>query len=128
MTKRFLCVFLLASSMVSAQPKTPSQVYLEYRAAFEQATSLEALRPYLAAPVLGQVDAVPPTERPKLLDAMKVINAAFQVHVTADTATPEGHVLIVDGVDGAGKPIRGTVDLVKEAGRWKIAKESWHGR
>lgn len=123
--KKLLLAFLLISSTVYAQ-QTPAQVYLAYRAALEHATSVDQLRPFLSAPVLVQVDAVPSKE--KVLDQIKQLTIAYQIHVTAETDTPDGHVLIVDGVDGGDRPIRGTVDLVKEANTWKIAKETWHSR
>lgn len=129
MKKLLLVILLMFSARATfAQPQTPSQVYLAYRDAFDKATSLEALQPYLAASVVAKVSATPATERPKVLGTLKTLNNVFQVHVTAETDTPEGHVLIVDGVDAGDKPVRGTVDLVKEVSGWKIVKESWHGR
>ena len=126
--KKLLIAVLLASSTLAAQSQTPAQVYLAYREALTKATTLEALQPYLATAVVAQVTATPVPERPKVLDTLKTLSAAFQIRVTAETDTPEGHVLIVDGVDGGDRPIRGTVDLVKEADHWKIVKESWHRR
>lgn len=123
-----LLLFLLLSVSLSAQVQTPSQVYLAYRDALPKATSLEALQPFLAAPVVAQVTSTSSDQKPKLLDTLKTLNAAYQVRVTAETDTPDGHVLIVDGVNGQDRPIRGTVDLVKEPSGWKIVKESWHGR
>ena len=123
-----LLLLLLLSVTVSAQSQTPSQVYLAYREALTKATTLEALQPYLATSVVNQVAATPATDRPKVLDTLKTLSAVFQIRVTAETDTPDGHVLIVDGVDGGDRPVRGTVDLVKEADHWKIVKESWHRR
>jgi hypothetical protein len=125
--KKLILAFLLLSSPVFAQ-QTPAQTYLAYRAAFEHATSLEAVRPYLAGPVLVKVDAVPTAEKPKVFGLLKTMSTAYQVRVIAETATPDGYALIVDGVDGADKPLRGTVEMVKEANTWKLVTETWHSR
>lgn len=128
---RIKCVllYLVLCIVPLLAQQTPSQVYLAYREAFPKATSLEALQPYLAAQVAAKAAAVPTAERPTVLATLKTLNTAFQVHVIAEMDTVDGtHVMIVDGVDSGDKPIRGTVEMVKEPAGWKLSKETWHGR
>lgn len=128
--KKLIFAFLLVFSWSTTygQTQTPAQVYLAYREAFAKATSLEALQPFLSASLVAKVSATPQAERPKLLGTLKMLADVYQVHVTGETDLPDTHILIVDGVDGADKPMRGTVELVKEPSGWKLVKESWHGR
>jgi hypothetical protein len=46
--------------------------------------------------------------------------------VTKETATPTGATLTLTGVGMDKKPIKGTADLVKEGGVWKVDTETWN--
>lgn len=130
MTRRLLILLILLSGpALLAQVQTPSQVYAAYREALTKATSLEALHPYLSAQVLAKATAVAAEARPTVLGELKALNAASAVTVIAEMDAADGtHVLIVDGVSPDERPIRGTVEMVKEVAGWKLSKETWHSR
>src|SRR5215471_18720649 len=88
-------VVMLGSS-VAAQT-TAKDVYLAYRAALATAKTVEAVRPYLATPAEA---------KPKLLGTLKQL-AAANVTVIAETDAGSTHLLIVDGISGDDRPVRG---------------------
>src|SRR5215471_11073324 len=96
-------VVMLGSS-VAAQT-TAKDVYLAYRAALATAKTMEAVRPYLAASAVAQVDATPAEAKPTLLGTLKQL-AAANVTVIAETDAGSTHLLIVDGISGDDRPVR----------------------
>lgn len=108
----------------AAAPQTASQFYLEYRAAFEKAKTIEALLPYMSAPRRKQIEDETPADRKEMFDMIKTFDTTTGIKVTKETKTAAGATLDVTGTD-EGKPRTGTITIVREGAAWKIDRESW---
>jgi hypothetical protein len=122
------CLILLALHMavVSAQTpaKTATQFYMDYRAAFEKATKVEDVIPFMSAEVRKQIEATPAAERPEMFQMIKMMNVTG-VKVTREQITSTGATLTAEGTDSDKKKSTGTVQILKENGAWKLGQESW---
>ena len=131
MAKLCVCVLLVLTSMpvlgAQAPPanETGTAFYNRYQAAFAKATKVEQLTPFMTAASVKEMMADSPARRAEGLEMMKMM-AMSNVKVTKEVAAGTGATLTVTGVDPMEKkPQYGTVTLIKEAGAWKISKESW---
>ena len=107
---------LLAPSLAPpavAQTQTASQFYMAYRSAFDKAKKIDDLLP------------TPAAERAKMFEMMKMMGAITNVKVVKETPSATGATLDVTALDPDKKPTKGTIDVVKEGGAWKIGSESW---
>ena len=123
-----LSVLVMAPSPLAAQAtqKSASAFYLEYRAAFLKAKTPEEVMPYMAARNRQQFEKTPPEARPKMFAMMKAaLDGLANVKVVEEETTEDGVTLSVEAIDANKKKRTGTVELIKEGGAWKIAKESW---
>ena len=123
-----LLMLVMGPSPLAAQAtqKSASDFYLEYRAAFLKAKTAEEVMPYMAARNRQQFEKTPPEARPKMFAMMKAaLGGLTDVKVVEEETTEEGVTLSVEAIGAGKKKTTGTVELVKEAGAWKIAKESW---
>jgi hypothetical protein len=127
-----ICVCLMfvvsAAAALGAQAapanETATQFYTRYLAAFQKATKIEQLLPFMAADRAAEINKTPAAERADMFEFIKMV-AATDVKVTKEVATATGATLTTTGVDSMEKkPQYGTVTLVKEKGAWKISKES----
>jgi hypothetical protein len=112
----------------AAEPsKTPSAVYLGYRAALASATTLDDLRPWLSKDGLAKLDSMPKDQRAMMLGMIKDVSSAItNVRVVRETVTGERAELQVEGTDrGTKAKARAVVDIVREGGAWKFVKERW---
>jgi hypothetical protein len=110
----------------SPQPaQTPTEFYLAYRAAFDKATKVDDLFPYLAAANRKQVEATPKADRDKKFGLMKIVGTLTNVRVLKEERTAQGVTLTVEGIDADRKKQTGTVKIVKEISGWKVGDESW---
>ena len=112
----------------TAPPKaqTATQFYLAYRAAFDKATKIEDLFPYVSADMRKKVEATPAADRPQGFEMMKMFAAMTNIKVTKEEITPTGAKLTATGVNADKKTVTGTIILVKEGGAWKLAQpENW---
>jgi hypothetical protein len=119
---------LLAPSLAPpavAQTQTASQFYMAYRAAFDKAKKVEELFPFMSKKTIDQVNQTAAAERPKMFEMIKMMGAITNVKIAKETPTPTGATLDVTALDPDKKPTKGTVDVVKEGGAWKIGSESW---
>ena len=115
--------------------RTAAQFYLAYRAAFDKATKLEDILPYLAAKNRKAAEAMPAAERDPGFQMIKAANALTGVRVLKEEKTAAGVMLTVEGVDSVARPDQhgvavkkkntGTVMIVKEGGAWKVGDENW---
>jgi hypothetical protein len=105
--------------------QTASQFYMAYRAAFDKASKLDEILPWMASKNREQVEATPAAEREKMFGMVKIMNTLTDVKVVKETRTPEGATLAVTAVDSDKNKSMGTVEIVKEKGEWKVGKESW---
>jgi len=120
-----VAVSLGLTALQAQKPQSGTEFYLAYKAAFDKAKKIEDIYPYMAKERLAQMKETPAADRAMMFDMIKEMGAVTGVKVLKETATPTGATLDVEGV-GAGKTKQtGTITLVKEAGAWKIDKESW---
>ena len=118
-------VALVATTALARQAdQTASQFYMAYRAAFQKATKIEDVLPYMSKAMRSQVDQTPAAERPMMFGVMKKMDTYTQVKVVKETKTADGVTLLVEGSD-SGKKSTATVDIVRENGAWKLGKERW---
>jgi hypothetical protein len=112
-------------------PQTASQFYLEYRAAFDRAKTLEDILPFMTAQKRQQAEAMPAILRDLGLESMKATETVTGVKILKEESTPTGVTLTVESVRAAQRKTgvvtvaKGTLTIVKEGGAWKIATESW---
>ncbi len=126
MTRRLLLACFVLTASLSAQTQTPMQMYTAYRAVFEHATDFEGLRSFLSADARAKITALPAADRPAAFTLLKHTAAAWQITLVTDTElSTGGHVLLLMGVDGADRPLRGVVELTREGDAWKIVRETW---
>lgn len=124
-----LIVVLTGAAIFAQKPpagQTASQFYMAYRAAFDKATKLEEILPWMASKNRAQAEATPAADREKMFGMVKIMNALSDVKIVKETRTAEGGAtLTVTAIDSDKKKATGTVDIVKEQGEWKIGQESW---
>jgi Domain of unknown function (DUF4878) len=120
-----LCAAVALIVPAAAQSKTASQFYIDYRAAFDKATKIDDVLPYMSKQRADQVAATPADERAKMFEMIKMIGAITEVKILKETKTAEGATLTVEALDPDKKKTTGTVKLVKEGGAWKLDGESW---
>ena len=123
-----VAVVALAIAPVSAQAqatKTASQVFLEYRAAFEKATSVDEILPFQDAATKAQILKTPASERKQMFDMMKSMSDARGVKVISETKNAKGVELAVEGTTPDKKKATGKIQMVQEGGAWKVASEDW---
>jgi hypothetical protein len=107
--------------------QTASEFYLAYSAAMAKAKTIDELLPYMSKQRVDQVKGTPADERAMMFDMVKEMGAK-NVKVVKETPSAAGATLETTGTDGAGGAMKGTITLVKEAGAWKIDKESWSNK
>ena len=120
----FLLVSLVAQP-APAQTETASQFYMRYRTAFDKATKIEDLSPFLSKKSLDMVSATPAAERPKFFEMMKMMGSITDVKILKETKTADGAMLAVEALDPDKKKTSGKVEIVKEGGDWKLGSENW---
>jgi hypothetical protein len=119
---------LLAPSVVTpaaAQAQTASQFYMSYRAAFDKAKKIEDLFPFMAKKNIDQVNQTPAGDRAKMFEMMKMMGSITDVKIVKETKTATGATLDVEALDPDKKKTKGTIDVVKEGGAWKLGTENW---
>lgn len=121
---------MLVSAAVFAQKpgQTATQFYMAYRTAFAKAKSIDELLPFMAKENRDQVQATPAGERPKMFEMIKMFDRFTDVKVVKENKTATGATLNVEGLDEDKKKATATVELIQEAGAWKLAKESWSSK
>jgi hypothetical protein len=135
MNRRRAVVCLAASVLFAATvvppaaaqgaPQTASQFYLAYRAAFDKAKSIDELLPFLSKKSAEQVKATPAAERPKMFELMKMMGTLTEVKILKEAKNGDGATLTVEGVSSDKTKSKGTVEIVKEGGAWKLGGENW---
>lgn len=115
----------LGAIPAQAQKQTGTDFYLAYRAAFDKATKIEDIYPFMAAARLAEMKATPAEDRKMMFEMIKSMGVMTGVKVLKETPTATGATLDVEGVGEDKSKQAGTITLVKEAGAWKVDKESW---
>jgi hypothetical protein len=117
--------FVVLSSAVLAESKTPTQEYLEYQAAVQKATSLAEVLPRLSAAYRAMLESHPKKEHPVWLERLKQSSNIKDLKITKETISGDKCTLDGSGTSARGNQVRGKVNLVKEGGAWKLDEEFW---
>ena len=109
---------LAATLVVAAQPKTGTQFYAEYRAAFAKAKSFNEIAPLMSKAQREKLAAIPADQQKTLWDLSKQMDVR-DLKVVKETPAADGATLEITAVAQDGTKVKGMVKLVKEAGAWK---------
>ena len=104
---------------------TPTAAYMTYRQAFEKATSLKELFPFVKKESRAELEAMSAERLEAGLRLAKRFNEVKDVKVAKETVTGETAVLELTAVKADGQPATGNVTLAREDGQWKIDRENW---
>jgi hypothetical protein len=121
---RALAVLGVATSVALAESKTPTQAYLDYRAALEKATKLSDVLPHLSAAYRGMLESRPKADQPEWLKRLKE-DMMKDVTITKETITGETCTLLATGTSARGNAMKGKISLVREGGAWKLDEQGW---
>lgn len=121
---------LLVGSAATAGPpakQTATQFYMAYRAAFDKATKIDDVLPYMCAERRQQIESTPAAERGKMFGMIKMMDTNTKVKVLKEDSQADGSVVLgVSAYDtDQKKDVTGQVTVVKEGGAWKLSKENW---
>ena len=123
------CLTIVALTSGQAQTPAPAQTatqfYMAYRTAFDKATKVEDLLPFMSADQKKQIQATPAADRAKMFGMMKIMGTYTDVKVLKEERTGDGATLTVEGVDPDKKKSTGKITIVKEGGAWKLGQEFW---
>ncbi len=118
----------LASAQPAASYKTGGDFYLAYRVAFDKATSIDELLPWVAKGRREQIAKAPADEKKEGFDMIKMFDDRIDIKVVKETPSAAGVELQVEGISAETKAkATGVIALVKEEGVWKIERENWKG-
>jgi len=122
-----LAVLVLTATMAQAQPadQSATQFYMNYRAAFQKATKVEEILPFMSKARRAEVEKTPAGERSKMFAFIKEFDTYSQIKVVKETKSANGVTLSAEGIDSEKKKSTATIDVVREDGAWKLGKESW---
>lgn len=122
----------LCGTSAFAQPAASypsgSAFYLAYRQAFDKATSIDELLPWVAKGRAEQIAKAPDSERREAFAMIKMFDDRTNVTVLKETPSANGAELQVEGISAESRgKATGVIALVKEGGAWRIDRESWKG-
>ncbi|HVN76888.1 MAG TPA: hypothetical protein VMT19_11260 [Thermoanaerobaculaceae bacterium] len=125
-----VCGVVAAAGAALAGPpanQTPTQFYMGYRAAFEKATKIEDILPYMCAANRKEAEGTPADDRAKMFGVIKMMDTHTKVKVLKEDRQADGSaVLSVSAFDtDQNKDVTAKVTVVKEDGAWKLQKEAW---
>jgi hypothetical protein len=125
-----VCGATLAASAVTAggpAKQTATQFYMSYRAAFDKATKIDDVLPYMCAENRKQIESTPAPDRGKMFGMIKMMDTHTKVKVQREDRQSDGSVVLsVSAYDtDQKKNVTAKVTIVKENGGWKLGKESW---
>lgn len=110
----------------AAKAGTATQFYTEYRQAFDKATKIDDLLPYMTEANRKQVADTPAGDRVQMFGMMKEMGALTDLKVLKEDRQPDGSVVLMcEGMGPDHKKSTGKVTIVKEGGAWKVGNESW---
>lgn len=126
-------IFILSLALVFAAsapagavqaPQSATEFYHAYRMALAKAQKIDDLLPMMAASRRAEIAKTPTDDRQMMFEMVKEMTAEQgAIKIVKETATATGAELTVEA-----KSDVGTVTLVKEAGSWKVDKESWKNK
>lgn len=121
-----LALSLLPSIALAGGPAGEgTKFYMEYKAAFAKAKSIDELLPLMAKERVAQVQKTPKEDRAKMFEMIRMMDVK-DVKITKETKTGTGFTLEATGTGGMGDgPQKGTITIVREDGKLKLDQESW---
>ena len=87
---------------------------MAYRAAFQKASKVEELFPFMGDEQPAQVEKTPAAERPEMLKMIEAFNTFTNLKVTKETKTATGATLEVEGISEDKAKATATVELIRE--------------
>ena len=111
--------------------ETPSQFYLRYRSAVQNASSLDEVTKFWQKSLVSEFNQAPPDQRADLAAFKRMYNMLSDVSVVSEsigTDATGGSIatLTLKGTTADGVTKSGTASLVQEDGGWKLAApEDW---
>jgi hypothetical protein len=113
--------FAAPALAIEQAAQTATEFYQAYRKAFAKAQKIEDILPMMAAGQRAQMEKTPADERKMMFGMLKEMTAAQgDVKVLKETPKGTGAELTLET-----KAEKGTANIVKEGGAWKLDKESW---
>lgn len=137
-----VCVYLLlavggivqaaahATTAPGPSSETATQFYMRYRAAVNDARSIDEILAFWTAEAAGEYKSAPADQRVDLAGIKRIYGMVSNVKVTreallVDAGTSDA-TLILEGVGVGQKKVTGTAHLVKKQGQWRLAgQEAW---
>jgi hypothetical protein len=113
-----------AAPAIAQGDQTASAFYMNYRAAFDKAKTIDELLPFMSAARRKEIESTPAAERAKMFEMVKAFGAMSQVKVGSETKTANGATLAVSAVDSDKAKMQCTITMLREANSWKIERES----
>jgi hypothetical protein len=118
LTVTLFAVFMVVALAVAAQPKTGTQFYNEYRAAYAKAKAFNDMTSWMSKAQKYKLASIPSAQQKVLWDLNKQMEVR-DVKVITETPTADGAILGITAMGPENKMFKGTVKLVKEGGAWK---------
>ena len=113
-----------ASTMTFAQAdKTPSQTYMEYYAALQKAKKIDDILPFMTAARRKEAASMPADMKDGMIGMIQEMGIQPGFKIVKEDKTATGATLMLEG-DKSKAKTNVTVTMVREAGAWKIEKES----
>jgi len=112
-----------------ASTETATQTYLRFRLVALNATSIDEITAFWGPDLMHEFSMMPDSAKAGTLDIVKRMEGMVgDVKVVDEKPTSTGATLTLEGTGtGTDKaPMTGTVEMMKDAGRWKLAaQEQW---
>ena len=131
MNRRAFAVFgiwvcsMLLTTAVSAQSKTPTQMYLDYVGVVSKAKTLAEVLPHLSKEYRTNLESVPKADQPVWLKRLKDSVEYTNLKVTKETIAGAKCTLEATGTSSKGNAMKGKIMLVKEGAEWKLDDAFW---
>ena len=119
-----LAIMFVATTLPVAAQGTATDFYKSYQAAWAKAKSFQDVVKFHSKAKQAQLTKIPADQQKMMFEMSKQMDPT-DVKVVKETATATGATLDLTGVGSDKKPVKGTAELVKEDGGWKLAKEEW---
>ena len=120
------CMFLVANShALATDTDKATDFYLRYRAAWDNAKSMDEMFPYLVKQVRTEYEAAPKPQRQPMFDAMHTAGALTGVKVVKESRRGDVYVLDLTAIDRDKKRAKGVAEIVTEDGAMKVKSEHW---
>jgi len=122
---RLVVLMVVGSALAGCgRGPSPTATYVAYRAAFERAKAVDELLPFMDRASRARAAATPADERG--FEVLKAYGALLEVAVLKETVTGDSAIVEATAVQMSdGGAVRGTIQLVREDGAWRIQQEKW---